>query len=97
MSNVVPPFTIGVPPSIVQSTLMTAGSTTFTLSMPGLDTAPAAGSVESIGFTTRQMVMTMFSRDGMLNAVLAGQGVRPLQNRLFIIEFAVGRYCPEPT
>src|SRR5512138_435329 len=97
VSNVTPPFIIGVPPSTVQSTLMTAGSMTLTFNMPGLDTAPAAGSVESIGFTTRQMVMTMFSRDGMLNAVLPGQGLRPLQNRLFIIEFAVGRYWPEPT
>ena len=52
--NVVPPLTIIVP-STVQSTLMTAGSMTLTFSIAGLLTAPAAGSVESIGFTTRQM------------------------------------------
>ena len=44
-----PAFVIGVPPSTVQSTLMTTGSMTLTLSTPGLVTAPAAGSVESIG------------------------------------------------
>ena len=64
---------------------MTAGSITFTFSMPGLDTAPAAGSVESIGFTTRQMLMTICSRDTGLKVVLT-----LFPNRLFIIEFGAG-------
>ena len=63
VSNVTPPFTIGAPPSTVQSTLMTAGSTTLTLRTPGPVTAPAAGSVESIGLTFFQMLMTSCSRE----------------------------------
>ena len=90
--NVVPPFFMTVP-STSQSTLMTAGSTTFTLSTPGLVTAPAAGSVESIGFTFFQMLITICSRETELNAVLGVHFVSSfvLQNIEFIIEFAVGR------
>jgi hypothetical protein len=70
-----------------------AGSTTFTLRTPGLDTAPAAGSVESIGFTFFQMLMMICSRETELNAVLGVHFVSSLalQNIEFIIEFAVGR------
>src|SRR4029078_10552656 len=85
-------------PSTDQVTLMTAGSMTLTLSVVGFVTAPAGGSTESYGCcTARQMSMTIFSRDTELNAVFAVQFawlVLP-QNRLFIIEFWLGRpVCP---
>jgi hypothetical protein len=94
----VPPFTV-VTPSIVQSTLMTAGSMTFTRRVAGLSAAagamvvPAIGSVESIGVNpARQMLKTICSREGELKLVFT-----LFPNRLFIIEFADGRYWPEPT
>src|SRR5262245_25321724 len=91
VSNVVPPLVMGVPPSTVQSTLMTAGSTTFTFSVAAV-VAPAGGSVESMGVTARQMVKTMFSRDTELKLVSAFE-----PNKLFIIELQEGRHSPLPT
>jgi hypothetical protein len=55
VEKLVPPLVVVIP-STVQSTLMTAGSTTFTVNIAGLFTAPAGGSVESIGVTARQML-----------------------------------------
>ena len=46
-----------------QSTLMTAGSMTLTVRTPGLLTAPAAGTVESIGCMRFQIVITISSRE----------------------------------
>src|SRR5689334_20228360 len=97
VSKLVPAFVV-VMPSIVQSTLMTAGSTTFTLSTPAPDTAaglmvvPAMGSVESIGFTARQIVKMICSRETELKLVFTAS-----PNRLFIIEFEEGRYWPVST
>src|SRR5882724_3641474 len=81
-----------VTPSIVQSTLITAGSTTFTFKVAGLSTAPSGGSAESTGVTARQMLKTICSRDTELKLVST---LSP--NRLFIIELHDGRYCPGPT
>src|SRR5262245_25503203 len=87
-----PPFVFGVPPSTVQSTLMTAGSMTFTFSMVGLLAAPAGGSTESHGcWPARQMSMAIFSRDTELYEVF---GLSP--NKLFIIEFELGRHVRPP-
>src|SRR5262245_45262593 len=88
----VPPFAATTVPSIDQSTLITAGSITFTVSVAGLFTGPAGGLVESTGTMRRQMSMTIFSRDTALKAAVAS-----VAYWLFIIELADGRYCPVST
>src|SRR5262245_4539744 len=90
VENEMPPFFVVVP-STVQSTLITAGSMTLTFRVPGLFTAPAGGSVESIGTTARQMVKMICSRETELKLVFT-----LLPNRLFIMELHEGRYCPVP-
>ena len=85
--NVGPPFAATTAPSIDQSTSMTAGSMTLTVSVAGFATVPVvAGSVASIGTTWRQMSMIIFSRDTQLKLVFT---LSP--NRLFIIELTDGR------
>src|SRR6187397_2801887 len=90
VSKVVPAFTFVVP-SMVQSTLITVGSTTLTFNVVasvGASAAvvPAGGSVESIGFIARQIVKMICSRDTELKLVSTFS-----PNRLFIIEFEDGR------
>src|SRR6185369_6675455 len=92
VEKLVPALTV-VAPSMVQSTLITAGSTTFTCNVAGLFAAPSGGSTESIGFTARQMLKIICSRETELKLVSSGIFVRSAPpNRLFIIELHDGRY-----
>src|ERR1700712_5628775 len=94
VERLVPPLAVVIP-STVQSTLITDGSTTLTVSVAGLFTAPAGGSAESIGVTARQMLKIICSRETELKLVLRGIFARSRPpNKLFIIELQEGRYCP---
>src|SRR5690606_19850352 len=78
---------------IYQSTLITTGSITCTTRDSGFVTDPGGGLTESQGRSTmRQMSMIIFSRETALKLVFGS-----FPNKLFIIEFDEGRYCPLST
>src|SRR5262245_54718205 len=80
-SNEVPPAGATIAPSTDQSTLITSGSITLTVSMRCDVTAPGCGVTLSMGKTCLQMSTMIFSREMALNDVL---GLSP--NNEFIIE-----------